>query len=132
MKYVCHTLFVPKRHMIKHIQTVVVEAVLVSFLFSSIQMPVYAQIDPMPFMPAPGTTVSLSPQFTPAYLKGIVIHPKDPFKFDFIIYRGDKPLSDAQKREEYTKLTKYFLASLAIPDEDQWVDRKSTRLNSSH
>jgi len=83
---------------------------------------VQAQIDPVPFMPVPGIMVNLSPEYTPAYLKGIVIHPKEPLKFDFIIYKGDKPLSDAQKREEYTKLTKYFLASLAIPDEDQWVN----------
>ena len=33
-----------------------------------------------------------------------------------------KSLTDAQKKEEYTKLTKYFLASLAIPDDDQWVN----------
>ncbi len=66
--------------------------------------------------------VHLSPEFTPAYLKGIVIHPENALKFDFIIYKGDQPLSDAKKKEEYTKLTKYFLASLAIPDEDQWVN----------
>ena len=42
--------------------------------------------------------------------------------FDFIIYRGDKLLSNGQKQEEYKKLIKYFLASLAIPDEDQWVN----------
>lgn len=85
-------------------------------------MPAFAQVDPMPYMPQPGVMVHLSREFTPAYLKGIVIHPEDPLKFDFIIYKGDKPLSDSQKREEYTKLTKYFLASLAIPDEDQWVN----------
>jgi hypothetical protein len=28
----------------------------------------------------------------------------------------------SKKKEEYTKLTKYFLASLAIPDDDQWVN----------
>jgi hypothetical protein len=95
---------------------------LAAFLGASVQKPVYAQIDPMPLMPAPGTMVPLSPQYTPAYLKGIVIHPNEPFKFDFIIYKGDKPLTYAQKKEEYTKLTKYFLASLAIPDNDQWVN----------
>ena len=73
-------------------------------------------------LPAPGVMVHLSPEFTPAYLKGIVIHPENALKFDFIIYKGDKALTDAQKREEYTKLTKYFLASLAIPDDDQWVN----------
>ncbi len=81
-----------------------------------------ASVDQMPFMPKPGAMVHLSPEFTPAYLKGIVIHPENALKFDFIIYKGDKELTDAQKREEYTKLTKYFLASLAIPDDDQWVN----------
>jgi len=73
-------------------------------------------------LPAPGMMVHLSPEFTPAYLKGIVIHPENALKFDFIVYKGDEKLTDAQKREEYTKLAKYFMASLAIPDDDQWVN----------
>ncbi len=84
-------------------------------------------------MPVPGTMVPLSPQFSPAYLKGIVIHPKDPLKFDFIIYKGDQFMRHPErsegslieqqlKKNEYTKLVKYFLASLAIPDDDQWVN----------
>ena len=96
--------------------------ILVAFFFSTIKSPAYAQLDPMPFMPNPGVMVHLSPEFSPAYLKGIIIHPENPLKFDFIFYKGDKDLNDVQKREEYTKLTKYFLASLAIPDDDQWVN----------
>jgi hypothetical protein len=99
-----------------------ISVLLTAFVFSSVQMPVFAQIDPMPWMPRPGLMVPLSPEFSPAFLKGIVIHPEDPLKFDFIIYKGDKALNEAQKRVEYTKLTKYFLASLAIPDDDQWVN----------
>jgi len=91
----------------------------IAFLGASIQMPVCAE---ELYLPQPGTMVHLSPAYTPAYLKGIVIHPEDGLKFDFIIDRGDKLLSDAQKRDEYTKLAKYFLASLAIPDENQWVN----------
>jgi hypothetical protein len=100
----------------------VIFALLVCFFGASIQMPAFAQIDPLPFMPQPGAMVAISPEYTPAYLKGIVVHPENPLKFDFIIYKGDKALSNLQKREEYTKLTKYFLASLAIPDENQWVN----------
>ena len=70
----------------------------------------------------PGVRVDLSPDFTPAELKGITIHPENPLMFDFIIYKGDKVLSDHQKQGEYKKLIKYFLASLAVPDEDQWVN----------
>ncbi len=93
--------------------------ILLAFIVNYWTVPAYAQEISLP---APGTMVHLSPQFTPALLKGIVIHPKDPFKFDFIINRGDKRLSEAEKKKEYTKLIKYFLASLAIPDEDQWVN----------
>lgn len=97
--------------------------ILIAFTCFSIKSPAYAQVvDPMPRMSVPGAMVHLSPEFTPAYLKGIVIHPENALKFDFIIYRGDKELTDSQKKEEYTKLTKYFLASLAIPDDDQWVN----------
>lgn len=73
-------------------------------------------------LPAPGTMVHLSPDFTPAYLQGLTIHPDNALQFDFLIHRGDEPLSEAAKKEQYTKLVKYFLASLTIPDEDQWVN----------
>src|SRR5476651_1029044 len=109
--------------MFKQMRRAVSIIILVAFIATSIKSPAYAQIvDPMPHLPTPGTMVHLSPEFTPAYLKGIVIHPENALKFDFIIYKGDKVLTDAQKRLEYTKLTKYFLASLAIPDDDQWVN----------
>ncbi len=76
----------------------------------------------MPWMPQPGAQVSLTPAFTPAHLKGMVINPTDPFKFDFIVNRGDVTLTDAQKQTEYSKLVKYFLAALAVPDTEQWVN----------
>ena len=67
--------------------------------------------------------VHLSPEFTPAHLQGLTIHPDNALQFDFLIHRGDEIFSlIAQKKEEYAKLIKYFLASLTIPDEDQWVN----------
>ncbi len=76
----------------------------------------------LPPMPAPGTMVSLSSAYDPAYLKGIVIHPENALKFDFLVYRGNGNLTTQQKQTEYNKLIKYFLASLAVPDKDQWVN----------
>ena len=38
-------------------------------------------------LPKPGVMVPLSPEFTPAHLKGITIHPEDALKFDFIVHR---------------------------------------------
>lgn len=76
----------------------------------------------VPIMPKPGTMVNLSPSFTPAHLKGIVIHPDNALQFDFLIHKGDGVLDDVQKKEEYNKLIKYFLASLTVADKDQWVN----------
>ncbi len=80
------------------------------------------EITALGLMPRPGTAVSLTSRFNLAYLKGMTIDPKDPFKFDFIVYRGDEQLSRQQKQEQYDKLIKYFLAAMAIPDKDQWVN----------
>ena len=76
----------------------------------------------VPLMPKPGTMVNLSPTFTPAYLKGIVIHPDNALQFDFLIDKGNGNLNTQQKDQEYTKLVKYFLAALTVPDVDQWVN----------
>jgi len=125
--------------MFKQMRKAISILILLAFISTSVKSPAYGSteftlskaeglttgaqvVDQMPFMPKPGVMVHLSPEYTPAYLKGIVIHPENALKFDFIIYKGDKQLTDAQKRVEYTKLTKYFLASLAIPDDDQWVN----------
>jgi len=110
---------------IRSIHKAISIVILTAFISTTVKPSAYAQlasVDPMPRMPAPGVMVHLSPEYTPAYLKGIVIHPENALKFDFIINKGDKVLTDAQKKVEYTKLTKYFLASLAIPDDDQWVN----------
>ena len=76
----------------------------------------------VPLMPKPGTMVNLSPAFIPAHLQGITIHPDNALKFDFLIHKGEGGLDALQKRQEYKKLVKYFLASLTIPDHDQWVN----------
>ncbi|MBF0511390.1 MAG: class I SAM-dependent methyltransferase [Candidatus Omnitrophica bacterium] len=107
-----------------HIRKVISITVLVAFMFSTVRNPVYAQLasGQMSRLPALGVMVHLSPEFTPAHLKGIIIHPENALKFDFIIYKGDQILSNQEKKSEYTKLIKYFLASLAVPDDNQWVN----------
>jgi len=76
----------------------------------------------MPVLPAPGLMMHLSPEFTPAHLVGLTIHPDNALQFDFLVHRGDQALSEGAKKQEYNKLVKYFLASLTIPDDDQWVN----------
>jgi len=109
----------------KQMRRTVSIVILVAFISTSVKSPAYAQLttgNQLPWMPVPGVRISLSPEFTPAILKGITIHPNNPLQFDFIILRGDTPLSDTQKRVEYKKLIKYFLASLTVPESHQWVN----------
>ena len=69
-------------------------------------------------LPKPGVMVYLSPKFDPPLFKGIKVHGDNPFRFDFILDKGDK----AQTRtDESSKLIKYFLATLTIPENDLWV-----------
>ncbi len=70
-------------------------------------------------LPAPGVMVRLSPEFNPPILKGLKVHPNNPFRFDFILDKGD---SSVPLKPEATKLIKYFLSSLTIPEKDLWVN----------
>jgi len=41
-------------------------------------------------LPAPGVMVHLSPEYNPPILKGLKVHPDNPFRFDFILDQGDQ------------------------------------------
>jgi serine/threonine protein phosphatase PrpC len=73
-------------------------------------------------LPQPGVRVALSGSFQPPVLNGIKVHPDNPFKFDFIMDKGDSHLSDEALKMESSKLIKYFLASLTVPEKDLWVN----------
>ena len=74
------------------------------------------------YLPAPTQLIPLSANFNPPVLRGITIHPEDPFVFDFIIDSGDKNMSQDELRQASKKLIRHFLASLTIPEEDLWVN----------
>ena len=82
--------------------------------------PSYAQS--IPSFTVPGQIVAMSPAFIPLLIKGITINPNNPLRFDFIVDRGDSTIDMKEFKEESTKLIKYFLASLTIPEEDIWVN----------
>ena len=80
--------------------------------------------------------VSQRAPLTPVMLRGVEVNAKDPFRFDFIIDKGDSfviPVSSTvipakagiqnqeQLKQKATQLIKYFLTALAIPDDDLWV-----------
>ncbi|MBF0489670.1 MAG: hypothetical protein HQL15_03505, partial [Candidatus Omnitrophica bacterium] len=80
-------------------------------------------------LPKPGVMVHRSPEFNPPILKGIKVHTDNPFRFDFILdqgdslpHRGEGKGGGNELKEQSTKLIKYFLASLTIPEKDLWVN----------
>ncbi len=73
-------------------------------------------------LPAPGTRLALSLAFAPPLLKGIKVYRNDPFRFDFIFDKGDDKATDEQIKTDSTRLIKYFLASLTVPEKDLWVN----------
>ncbi len=79
--------------------------------FAGSLMPVSAQ-----------SQAGLSPVFAPPLVRGMTIDPKDPFAFKFLMDRGDGALPLPQRTAVYEKLIKYFLASLAVPEDDVWVN----------
>ncbi len=73
-------------------------------------------------LPPPGSMITLSQPFTPPLIKGIILHPDNPLNFSFIISKGDENIEGRAFKNEATKLIKYFLASLTIPEKDLWVN----------
>ncbi|MBF0388364.1 MAG: hypothetical protein HQL20_11055 [Candidatus Omnitrophica bacterium] len=95
------------------------------FLFGPFMVatvPFALAVEVAPWMPPVGTVVTLSAKYEPALMLGIQIDARDPFKFNFLIERGQSLLSDEVKRDEYKKLVKHFLASLTIPNNEMWVN----------
>jgi len=93
----------------------------ISFLFNSLGPIPAAQAQDF-YLPAPGVRLNLSAEFNPPILSGIKVHPEDPLRLDFILDNGDSRLTGDRLREESSKLIKYFLASLTIPENDLWVN----------
>ncbi len=93
-----------------------------TFLFSWVLPPGYAQSIGALNLPAPGAMVTPTPGFTPALINGITIHPENPLEFDFIVGTGDEKLQGKAFEDESTKLIKYFLAALTVPEDEMWVN----------
>ncbi len=95
---------------------------IVVFVLTSLGMPLKADAQTLLDLPQPGSMVLLSAPYQPALIKGLTIHPDDPFQFDFIVDIGQDKLKGDILKAEGEKQIKYFLASLAIPEKDWWVN----------
>ncbi len=98
--------------------------IIVSFVCSLVTPIPKAHADNLLGLPEPGMMVNLSPTYEPILIKGLKVHPENPFLFDFIIDTGTDSLSKQQKqlKQESSKLIKYFLAAMTIPEKDLWVN----------
>ena len=70
----------------------------------------------------PAGILKESKDYNPLVLYGMKIDPDNPLSFEFIIDEGDTDLSREQLKFSTENLIKYFLAALAVPEEDLWVN----------
>jgi len=89
-------------------------------IFSIYPLTAYAQN--VLSLPSPGTMIDVSHFYVPAMIRGMRIHPHDPFRFEFIIDVGDDKLQGDQLKKESEKLIKYFMATLTVPEDEMWVN----------
>ncbi len=108
---------------------IIIVIILTTFFLNSVVSPICAQEymlgQDAHILPKPGVMLNPSQSFIPPLLKGIKIYPENPFRFDFIIDSGDSLLMKDSKnafKQEATKLIKYFLAALTVPEDDLWVN----------
>ncbi|MBF0386912.1 MAG: hypothetical protein HQL20_03555 [Candidatus Omnitrophica bacterium] len=73
-------------------------------------------------LPAPGQMVGLSSAFQAPLLKGIKVDRENPFRLEFILDQGDSSASAEELRAESSRLIKYFLTSVTVPEKDLWVN----------
>ncbi len=94
----------------------------IAFSISNLSFTSMAHAQSLLGLPEPGTMVSLSQAYSPVILKGLAIHKENPFLFDFIVDAGQDKMQGEQLKAEGDKLVKYFLATVAIPEKDLWVN----------
>ena len=84
----------------------------------------FAGLNPAEYLnlPIPGVMLAPTGNYAPLSLKGLMLHPEDAFKFDFIMDTGNSRFDQQGLHDEALKLMKYFLTSLTIPEEDLWVN----------
>ena len=83
---------------------------------------VHAQVLPVPGVASPAGILLSGMVDHPVRLKGLKVFANEPFKFDVLVDKGHSDLSNEALKNDITRLSKYFLACLAIPESDLWVN----------
>ncbi len=98
----------------------VVSSVMAFAFLTNLATPAGAQLASL--LPTPGSAVTISPVFMPPLLKGVLVHPENPFLFDFVVSPGQDKVSGQTLKDESQKLVKFFLTAMTIPDKEAWVN----------
>jgi len=77
---------------------------------------------PLGYMPPPGVLTPQSPVFNAPLPLGIEFDSQNPLRFKFLMEKGSTALDAALLRQEGTQAIRYFLAALALPAKDLWVN----------
>ena len=75
-----------------------------------------------PNLSAAGELLPLNAAYTPVMIRGMKFNPVDGLNMSFIVDTGNTNPDEIALKQESEKLIKYFLASLAIPEKDLWVN----------
>jgi hypothetical protein len=98
-------------------------SLIIIFTFTFTNLPyLHAQDFSVNQLPSPGMMIGQSEPFAPLVLKGLVVNPRKPLEFQFIVDTGNGPKDNAFIKDESNRLVKYFLAGLTIPEGDLWVN----------
>jgi hypothetical protein len=101
-----------------------------AFFLTTCLIPVgYAQGTGVFGLPPAGQMVALSPAYAPVMLRGIHFLEDQPLQFDFLIDSGESSSPQDALQEESYVLIKYFLAALAVPDDNLWVNLSPVEAN---
>lgn len=73
-------------------------------------------------LPNPGAMVDKSSLFVPVLVKGLIIHPDKPLDLDLIVDSGNDSVDPAVISEESSRIAKYFLAAVTVPQDNLWVN----------
>ena len=92
-----------------------------AFIFSNLQY-IHAQDFSINQLPVPGSMINTTPAYVPLTLKGLIVHPENALKFDFLMDTGHSHLKGEGLKGEALKIMKYFLTALTIPEDDLWVN----------
>lgn len=79
-------------------------------------------LDLMDNLPPPGMKVALTPPFVPPLFRAVRAYSETPLRLDFLLDCGHTDPRSSDLIELATRLTKYFLTSLSLPESDQWVN----------